>query len=466
MNGWLAIPSAIATWAAAIVAALVLLLLAWASLVSWREEERRAALVALGLALLLPLPLLAAALLPFPGHVFLAGLLVSLVTLAVILLAVPWQGPEFPGDDRPLHRIDERTIMFSRALLTPGSERFVRYYAEHPDHREPDERFRALPGLLQPGSTYHDLVQFAAADSSFTAIGALQALVEGEAARARLRADPETMTRFVLAWARKLGAVSAGVTELREEHFYSMVGRGPDWGAAVARGHRFGIAVTVEMDRSMIGRAPAGPTVMESAQQYLASGAIAVQLAELCRRLGWPARAHVDGNYRVVCPLVAKDAGLGEIGRMGLLMTPELGPRVRIAVVTTDLPLLPARPRPAAARSAAAMLDFCRICRKCADACPAAAIPVGDPRPVDGVRRWRIDQEACYTYWCRVGTDCARCVRICPFSHPDTSLHRLIRRGVARNAPFRRLALRLDDLLYGRRPRPLPVQRWLRVRSG
>lgn len=66
-----------------------------------------------------------------------------------------------------------------------------------------------------------------------------------------------------------------------------------------------------------------------------------MQLAEFMRSIGYPARAHIDGSYRVVCPLVARDAGLGEIGRMGLLMTPELGPRVRIAVVTTDLPLVP-----------------------------------------------------------------------------------------------------------------------------
>jgi len=226
----------------------------------------------------------------------------------------------------------------------------------------------------------------------------------------------------------------------------------------VEREHRFGIALTVEMDKTMIDRAPAGPTLMESAQQYLEAGAIAVQLAELCRRLGWPARAHVDANYRVVCPPVARDAGLGEIGRMGLLMTPEMGPRVRLAVVTTDLPLVASSPR-----RYPAMLDFCRICRKCADVCPAQAIPSDDPQPVDGARRWRIDQEACFTYWCQSGTDCARCVKVCPFSHPDNALHRLVRWGVGRNALFRRLALRLDDLFYGRRPRSLEPQEWVRV---
>lgn len=51
---------------------------------------------------------------------------------------------------------------------------------------------------------------------------------------------------------------------------------------------------------------------------------------------GFNSRAHIDGDYELICPLVARDAGLGEIGRMGLLMTPRLGPRVRIAVVTTE----------------------------------------------------------------------------------------------------------------------------------
>ena len=83
---------------------------------------------------------------------------------------------------------------------------------------------------------------------------------------------------------------------------------------------------------------------MESARRYLDSGAIAVQLALFLKGIGYRARAHIDGNYRVVCPLVARDAGLGEIGRMGILMTPALGPRVRIAVVTTDFPLVPDRP--------------------------------------------------------------------------------------------------------------------------
>jgi epoxyqueuosine reductase QueG len=158
----------------------------------------------------------------------------------------------------------------------------------------------------------------------------------------------------------------------------------------------------------------------------------------------------------VVCPLVARDAGLGEIGRMGLLMTPRLGPRVRIAVVTTDLPLEADERRPEPST-----LDFCTRCRKCADVCPSRAIPLDDRASIDGARRWRIDSEACFTYWCQVGTDCARCVKVCPYSHPDNALHNAVRWGLRNSSPFRRLALAADDLFYGKKPPPATPPTWI-----
>jgi reductive dehalogenase len=198
---------------------------------------------------------------------------------------------------------------------------------------------------------------------------------------------------------------------------------------------------------------------MESALQYLRCGVMAVQLADLIRRLGYRARAHVDGNYRVICPLVARDAGLGEFGRMGLLMTPRLGPRVRIAVVTTDLPLAADSPA-----SDLATIDFCLRCKKCAESCPSRAISFEDPaEDENGVVRWRIDAEACFTLWGRLGTDCARCMAVCPYSHPDNAMHALVRWGIRRNGLLRRGAVWMDDLVYGRRPPPKGELDWMDV---
>ncbi len=432
------------------------LTLVWAAVVSAFERERRAAALFLLGALALPLPYLAVGLARFDGDTIVAWILVLAAAAAILALLLPIRARRHHLPDVPTTRIDERDTMFSRRLLAPGTDRFEDHYRRRPEQRKPDDTFRLEPGLLARGTSAYDPVLFEAADASFTTIERLRPHVDGQPGSTRVPVDPQRITNFLIRWTCKLGAVSAGITRLVDYHWYSTIGRGSEYGEPVTLDHPFAIALTVEMERTALSHAPLAPTVMESAQQYVASGVIAVQLATLIRALGYRARAHIDGNYRVVCPLVARDAGLGEIGRMGLLMTPELGPRVRIAVVTTDLPLVPS-----VRRHDDTMLDFCRRCRKCAEVCPSGAIPTGDRQRIDGVHRWRIDSEACFTLWCRVGTDCARCVATCPYSHPNSLLHRLVRWGIRRSSLAIRLAVAADDLLYGERPPPRPIPSWM-----
>ncbi len=434
------------------------LALAYAALVSAREKEPRAVFVSSALAVIISAPYLLLGLSDLEGRApVIAGLLL-LTGAAALALVLPAGKKRIVEDDTPRGRIDERDIMFSRNLLEPGSARFDEYYAANPEKRAADDAFRALPGLLAEGSTMYDLYAYVAAGATEATVEYLRPLVEGEVASDRKVSDPAAATEFIKGWALKLGAMSVGVTGLRDYHKYSTVGRGDDYGRPVELDHDYAVAFAVEMSREMVAGAPKGSIVMESYQQYLATGAIAIQIARLLRGLGYSARAHMDGNYRVVCPLVARDAGLGEIGRMGLLMTPELGPRVRLAVVTTEMPLVTDE------RSFDyTMIDFCARCKKCAEICPAEAIPSGDREMIDGVRRWQIDQEACFTLWCQMGTDCGRCVSVCPYSHPDNLLHELVRRGVRNSSLFRGLAIKLDDLFYGERPPSADLPDWMQM---
>jgi NAD-dependent dihydropyrimidine dehydrogenase PreA subunit len=328
-----------------------------------------------------------------------------------------------------------------------------------PENRAPDDAFRALPGLLSPHALLASPGLFASADASFFFTGALRDAVDGPVADRRLELPPERLTLYVKDLARYYGALQVGVAETQPYHVYSHVGRGSGkWGDPIPGEYRYAIAITVEMNRPMVAAAPAAATVMESARQYVEAARIAVQLAAALRGLGYPARAHIDGNYRVIAPLVGRDAGLGELGRMGLLMTPRHGPRVRIAVVTTEAPLVADGRRPDPS-----VIDFCNICRKCADCCPANAIPAGPRQEIDGALRWRIDSDLCFRYWCASGTDCARCMAVCPYSHPSGPFHDLVRWGNARSGLFRRLANWLDDLFYGRKPAPHPAPKWTRI---
>ena len=129
--------------------------------------------------------------------------------------------------------------------------------------------------------------------------------------------------------------------ELRRRCFdYKNTNRSPgEWGAPIELNHKNAIVFAVEMDHDMVRQAPDAHTTTETAFKYLEVGKIAMTVARYIHFLGYEARAHVDGNYRVLCVPLAQDAGLGELGRLGLLITPEMGPRIRLAVVTTDLPL-------------------------------------------------------------------------------------------------------------------------------
>lgn len=364
--------------------------------------------------------------------------------------------------DVPRFRVDERDIPFSRIRLRPGTAEYAAYYAMRPENRDTDEAIRSLPGLLSSDALLCDPVLFASADGGFFLTEALRDAVDGPVSEARTAPDPPGMTAHLKSLALYYGARSVGVTELRPYHVYSHIGRDfSRYGEPIPFEPGFAVAFTVEMDLAMVRAAPAAPTVAESARQYVEAARIAIQLAAAVRAMGHPARAHIDGSYRVIAPLVARDAGLGEIGRMGLLMTPRLGPRVRLGVVTTAIELVPDRPT-----RDAAVLDFCSRCRKCADNCPAKAIPAGDRAEIDGALRWRIDADACFRYWNVVGTDCARCMAVCPYSHADSLLHNVIRWGVRRSALFRRAAVRLDDVFYGRKPAPRPGPFWTRPARG
>jgi ferredoxin len=428
------------------------------ALFSYWEKERRAvrvsAILAIGGAALFLLPTLLGAELKELFIYLIAGIIFVLLILALFPI-----GRINVGNDVPKKRFDERDIMFARARLKPGTQNFLDYYEMRPEKKNIDDNIRTKPGLLSPQAKLANEVLFASPEASFTLTEVMGQIVEGPAEGDKLSFPVEKMTTYIKGLAGYYGALNVGVTKLHPYHVYSHIGRGPGtYGAEISLDHGYAIAFTVEMDHEMVGANPTPPGVMESAKQYVEAGRVAVQLAAAIRQMGYDARAHIDGNYRVIAPLVARDAGLGEIGRMGLLMTPKQGPRVRLGVVTTTLELLED------GRTASeAVIDFCTICKKCAENCPSRSIPFEPRQEMDGAWRWQINPESCFLYWNVIGTDCGICMTVCPYSHPDTLPHNMLRWGIARSGFMRRGALWMDDILYGRKPARREPPEWAQV---
>ncbi len=429
----------------AIIAAVLFVFLLYAVIISFTENEKKAAFKLI-LLMLIFVPLFA---LPYVlnDYELYSQILLFLTFSAVIILFFPFKGKKY-SFNYPKTQIDERNIMFSRAELIPGTERFETYYKNNPENLEKDNKFRKNAGLLQKGTSKYNAVLFALAEASFFTVKSFKNRIDGKTAKEKIKLSPKEITEFIKKYILFEGAVSCGVTHLKDYHLYSYKGRGDTYGKKVVNTHKFAIAFTLEMNKFMTDTAPDAPTVTESARQYSEAGKIAVQIAAFIRNTGYSAKAHIDGNYEVVCPLVAKDAGLGEIGRMGLLMTPELGPRVRIAVVTTSLELIPDKPF-----NESSVIDFCIQCKKCALTCPSQAISFTDREKINGIVRWQINQEACFTFWTKSGTDCSKCLQVCPYSHPDNFLHNLVRYGIKNSYFFRKFALAGDDFLYGKKPK-------------
>jgi len=430
-----------------------------ASFISFKEKENRASLLFGGLLVLSVAVLFVLLLLSKNIRVTFSLVFTWVTVIATFLILIPIK-PKY-RQVMPRREIDERDTMFARNELSQYPNRFEAYYKKNPEKKKLDDRFRASPGLLKKGTSQYHPVHFASSASSFETIEALRGEVDGEVADEKLELQPENITRFVKGWAKKLGAVDCGVTELKDYHLYTFGGRADRYGQKFLKTQKYAIAIIVEMSHEIISTAPTSPVVMESAQQYVSAGIIAIQIAKMIRKLGYSSRAHIDGNYQVICPLVAKDAGLGELSRMGILMTPRWGPRVRISVVTTNLPMVVDKPL-----KEQSMIDFCLRCKKCADACPSKAIPNGDMVEINGIKRWQINQEACFTFWNKIGTDCSKCVQVCPYSHPDNLIHNIVRAGVRHNTLFRIGAIKLDDFFYGRIPRPKPKPSWLLLKTN
>ncbi len=266
--------------------------------------------------------------------------------------------------------------------------------------------------------------------------------------------DPAKMAVEIKRISRFFGADLCGITDLDERWLYADRVDTRDLSAAplgLPEGLTSVIVLGHQMDEELVATYPSALAGAATGREYSHEAAIVMQLAAYIRNLGYDAVPSMNDTGLVI-PYAIK-AGLGEYARNQLVITPEFGPRLRFSKIFTNLPLAHDTPEPRGVRA------FCDICTKCADACPVKALPYGPPKiggenvsALAGVRKWTSDAEACFGFWAKTRTDCAICMRVCPFNRDFSKpLHRIWLRLAL--SPLRRLALWLDRR-RGKRKKP------------
>jgi epoxyqueuosine reductase len=118
-------------------------------------------------------------------------------------------------------------------------------------------------------------------------------------------------------------------------------------------------------------------------------------------------RAHAqDYEGESVFIHYAVQAGLGQLGLNGQLLTPQAGSRCRLAAIRTDAPLVPDSPRDYGIEG------LCDKCQACVRRCPAGAIPAVR-RDYRGVTKAKLNTKRCLPVVAQV-SGCAICMKVCP----------------------------------------------------
>ncbi len=210
----------------------------------------------------------------------------------------------------------------------------------------------------------------------------------------------DTFVNNLIEFCKKQGVSSIGFTKVSRELVFKE--------KAVL--YENAIVFTKEMDSDRIALAPHRKTAKMVMETYNNLGIIANKVAAYLRSKGFSAQAsHPLGGVALYPPL-AKEAGLGWFGRHGLLITPEHGPRVRIAVVFTDIPNLPF----ATENPHSWIPNHCATCGKCIRSCPPKSLMEKPIMQKNGLFTHNIS-EKCFEYFVE-NHSCSICIKVCPFS--------------------------------------------------
>ncbi|MFQ5983019.1 MAG: 4Fe-4S dicluster domain-containing protein, partial [Woeseiaceae bacterium] len=214
--------------------------------------------------------------------------------------------------------------------------------------------------------------------------------------------DVHAMASEIKDLARGLGAELVGITRVTDDVLFE--------GRTVP--YRYAICIGMSMDREEMAHVPHVRAAVEVMRIYRKVSRTAIQLASRIRRMGWPARAYGNPNSTDLLHIpLAINAGLGQLGKHGSMISVEFGSNFRLSAVVTDLPLACDEPVDIGVD------DLCMQCRRCVVDCPPDAI-YDTKQLVRGTYKWYVDFDKCIPYFVKTN-GCAICIEVCPWSVPN-----------------------------------------------
>jgi ferredoxin len=171
------------------------------------------------------------------------------------------------------------------------------------------------------------------------------------------------------------------------------------------------IILGMEMKWDHIKKAPSVHCEMEVFRVYNVLGEITIELTEYIKNQGYKSEAHHPFGGKLLFGPHAVATGLGIMGRNGLIITPEYGPRQRWSIITTDaeIPVI-------AKRDLNEMKEFCEECGACIKNCKGGAAYEKPIKKEFGVIT-HIDRSKCIHSIIN-NTYCSVCLKVCPQGHP------------------------------------------------
>lgn len=194
--------------------------------------------------------------------------------------------------------------------------------------------------------------------------------------------------------ARSMGIVEIGYTRI-----------GPELMEEKGIAYSNVMVFTFKMDNELIKTAPGDKAQGLNEELYAELGKITYELSDFIRSHGFATQvAHPHENLIGLSDL-AQQAGLGWKGKHGLLITPELGPKLKISAIFTSIENLPEQN----GTDHSWIADYCQRCTKCTIACSENAM-VNKIHP-HGEKETEFHPELCIG--CSKG--CTSCIEECVF---------------------------------------------------